>query len=429
MLSRGQIVQRGPFLPVRSRDRRRSAARLVAGVAAGLTLALVTACGGDPGKASWHIPGAKEAGSVHKGIAVLSVTPSGGATNVSPAEPVVVTASDATIDSVAITNSAGKPVAGALDAGKTTWRSTEPLGYDRSYTVTAKATGAAGNSLEQVVTFTTVRPRNVTMPYLRSSNGHLLNENGTYGVGQPVILWFDEPIRGDRDAVLKNVKVDTTPPVEGKWHWFNEQEAHWRPKDYWTAGTKVSVKASVYGKDLGGGLYGEADAAASFSIGQSKIAIADYNTKRLLVYVDGQLVRDVPVSLGKGGYYTGSKGEPIHFWTYGGTMVVLEKTPTTHMKSASFGITDKNDPQYYDEIIKLTVKLSYDGIYAHMADWNIGAHGNANTSHGCVNIGPANAQWFYDLFGPGDIVDVRNSPVEMKRGEGIIDWHIPWDQW
>jgi lipoprotein-anchoring transpeptidase ErfK/SrfK len=191
----------------------------------------------------------------------------------------------------------------------------------------------------------------------------------------------------------------------------------------------VTVKAATYGRDLGNGLYGQKDASASFRIGRSKVAIADYNTKRMLVYIDGDMVRDIPISMGKGGYTTGSSGQTIHFWTVGGPHVVLGKSPTTRMTSASYGIKDPNDPNYYDQVIKLTVHISYAGEYAHLADWNIPAHGNTNTSHGCINIGPANIQWFYDTFGPGDVVDVRNSPVAMNPRDGLGDWTIPWSQW
>ena len=68
----------------------------------------------------------------------------------------------------------------------------------------------------------------------------------------------------------------------------------------WKPGTSVTVKATVYGKDLGGGLYGQSDVSTSFKIGQSKIAIADSNTKTMQVYIGGQLVKTMPVSMGMG---------------------------------------------------------------------------------------------------------------------------------
>jgi lipoprotein-anchoring transpeptidase ErfK/SrfK len=109
--------------------------------------------------------------------------------------------------------------------------------------------------------------------------------------------------------------------------------------------------------------------------------------------------------------------------------VVIGKTPTTRMTSASYGLTDPKDPNFYDEIIKLTVQISYSGEYVHLADWNIPAHGHANTSHGCINVGPAYAQWFYDNFNAGDVVDVKNSPITLAETNGLGDWTVSWDQW
>ena len=45
-------------------------------------------------------------------------------------------------------------------------------------------------------------------------------------------------------------------------------------------------------------------------------------------------------------------------------------------------------------------------------------------------IGPTTgAQWFYDTFRPGDVVDVRNTPRRMALTDGVGDWTVPWDKW
>ena len=85
------------------------------------------------------------------------------------------------------------------------------------------------------------------------------------------------------------------------------------------------------------------------------------------------------------------------------------------MTSASFGITDKNHPNYYDERIKKSIRISGAGEFVHLADWNIPAHGVRNTSHGCINVAPAYIFWFYEQFGAGDIVDVKNTPKRLDR--------------
>ena len=74
--------------------------------------------------------------------------------------------------------------------------------------------------------------------------------------------------------------------------------------------------------------------------------------------------------------------------------------------------------------------MSYSGIYVHSAPWSVGAQGNANVSHGCLNVSPANAQWFYDNTKRGDVVEVRGTVGSTLSGvEGLGDWNIPWSQW
>jgi lipoprotein-anchoring transpeptidase ErfK/SrfK len=392
-----------------------------------VALALVTACTGNA-NASWRSGPAAASSSPSAPAAALTITPATGAADVSVREPVVVDAQGATLDSVTVSYPGGKAVDGKLDEARHTWTSTDPLAYGKSYTVTVTATSVKGEQVTQTSAFATIKPAKTTTPYLRASSSHLLSNGGAYGVGQPITLYFDRAVT-DRAAAEGAVEVVTDPPTVGGWHWFDKQEVHWRPQEYWKPGTKVTVKAKMYGVKLGDGLYGQADRTVSFTIGPSRIAIADSNTHHMLVYIDGQLVRDIPISMGKGGIIQGSKGETVNFWTNSGPHVAIEKDPNVRMTSASYGVTDPKNPNFYDENVRLAVRITYSGEFAHMADWNIPDQGKRNTSHGCVNIGPANAQWFYDTFGPGDIVDVRNTPRKLDPRNGLGDWMIPWAQW
>jgi lipoprotein-anchoring transpeptidase ErfK/SrfK len=413
---------------------RRSYTRIVGVAAVVLALAAATGCS-QGASAHWRnageaqdIPSGAADGEAKKAPGEFKITPAANATDISVLDPATVTAQDATLDSVTITNPDGKPVAGDLAADHKSWQSSEHFGYGKEYTVVAKGTNSAGEPIEQTSKFTTLKPKNQTLPYLRANGIHLLKERSTYGVGQPVVVWFDEKIN-DKAAAQKLLDVETSPHVDGAWSWVSSQEVHWRPQAYWKPGTSVTVKAGVYGKDLGGGVYGQSDVSASFKIGQSKIAIADYNTKTMQVFFDGQLVKTIPVSLGKGGTVKGSNGQTINYWTNGGPHVVIGKTPSVRMTSASYGLTDPKDPNFYDEVVKLTVQISYSGEYVHLADWNVPAHGHINTSHGCVNVGPAYAQWFYDNFNSGDVVDIKNSPVTLNETNGLGDWTVSWAQW
>ena len=64
------------------------------------------------------------------------------------------------------------------------------------------------------------------------------------------------------------------------------------------------------------------------------------------------------------------------------------------------------------------------------APWSVGSQGYTNTSHGCLNVSPSNAIWFYDNTKRGDIVEVVNTVGSTMSGtDGLGDWNIPWDQW
>jgi lipoprotein-anchoring transpeptidase ErfK/SrfK len=408
--------------------------RLVGLMVATVAIGATAACGGAQWRAPGQAPG--EEAPPPPAASSLAVNPAANAKNISPVTPVTVQIANGTLETVAVTNAEGREVKGDFDAGKSTWTNSEELGYNKTYKVTAVGVGADGQRHEHSSSFTTVKPRNFTLPYLRANVGTLL-DGGTFGVGQPIVAWFDEPIKDKKEAE-RSLTVTTDPVVEGAWRWMDGRELHWRPKEYWPSGTKVTVEAKVYGKNLGDGLWGQEDRKASFTIGRSKVAVADSNTKRMKVYIDGKLVRTVngrdvsrgiPISMGKGGTTTGAGGQVIDFWTRSGPHVVTLKYDEYRMTSASFGITDKNHPDYYDERIKKSIRISGAGEFVHLADWNIPAHGVRNTSHGCINVAPAYIYWFFDNFGAGDIVDVRNTPKKLPLTDGLGDWTMSWDQW
>ena len=68
-----------------------------------------------------------------------------------------------------------------------TWRTTEPLGYNKRYTLNAQSLGLGGVTSQQM-TFQTHSPENLTMPYLLPNDGEVV------GIGQPVAVRFDENI-------------------------------------------------------------------------------------------------------------------------------------------------------------------------------------------------------------------------------------------
>jgi lipoprotein-anchoring transpeptidase ErfK/SrfK len=396
-----------------------------------LLLAAATGCsGGAP--ASVSAPGGSGGGGGGGGgpttsqapaapPAVLTVAPRSGGHNLSPATPVTVRASAGTLSSVRLLNDAGKTVRGTLSTDRTQWRSAEPLGYGKTYTLSAAAANADGRQTTASSMFSTVTPDNFTMPSFGALEG-----GGTFGVGMPVTLHFDEPIT-NKAAAEKSLSVTTTPHVAGAWNWIDDQNVHYRPAKYWPAGTKVSVQAKVYGVNMGNGLYGQADKTTSFTVGRSHIAIINNDAHTMYVYFDGKRVKTIPVAMGRGGSIV-VKGRTIDFWTRSGPHVVLEKYAVKKMSSASYGLP-VTDPLGYEEDIPLATRISGEGEFVHSAPWSVADQGVRNVSHGCVNISPANAEWFYTNMRYGDIVDIKGTPIKLSLTDGLGDWGMPWRDW
>lgn len=333
-----------------------------------------------------------------------------GAVGVTVDSPVTVTVADGVLASVSMVNDNGKQISGELSPDGLHWKTTEQLGYNRRYTLSAKATGLGGAANRQM-TFQTSSPAHLTMPYVVPSDGEVV------GVGQPVAIRFDENI-ADRAAAEKAIKITTNPPVEGAFYWLNRREVRWRPEHYWKPGTNVDVAVNTYGADLGEGMFGEENVRMHFTIGDEMIATADDNTKIITVKINGEVVKTMPTSMGKDSTPTNN-----------GVYTVGARFKHIIMDSSTYGVP-VNSPNGYRTDVDWATQISYSGIFVHSAPWSVGAQGHSNTSHGCLNVSPSNAVWFYDHSKRGDIVEVINTVGGLLPGtEGLGDWNIPWDQW
>ena len=179
----------------------------------------------------------------------LTASVTDGAVGVTVDAPVTVSAEDGVLGAVTMTNDDGATVAGQLSPDGLRWITTEPLGYNEKYTLSAQSLGLGGVT-SRSMTFQTHSPENLTMPYLLPNDGEVV------GVGQPVAVRFDENIP-NRLAAEKAITVTTNPPVEGAFYWLSNREVRWRPEDYWKPGTTVDVAVNTYGVDLGDGLFGQ----------------------------------------------------------------------------------------------------------------------------------------------------------------------------
>jgi len=367
----------------------------------------------------------EEKASVPAAPVRLSVTPASGAAAVSPASPVVVTVANGALRSVEVT-AGGAKVDGSVQPDGS-WRSADDLAYGKTYKVVATATDGSGAATVKVSNFTTVKPQHVIEATFRANAMGALKKGQSYGAGQPVIIAFSRAV--NKAAAEKAIEITTSPAVEGKFYWADGRTVHWRPEKYWAGGSSIKVDVNLYGVKLGNGVYGAKNASTHFTIGRQLIAITDYKAHVTKVYIDGNLVRTMKCSLGKGGSTTGAQGQHISYWTTGGPHVVLSKERVHSMSSASYGITDPNDPNYYaPEDIEYCTRITYSGEFLHAAPWNHSL-GRANLSHGCVNLSTTDAKWVYANFLIGDVVDIRRSPRKVEIWNGLGDWAVPFDKY
>lgn len=329
---------------------------------------------------------------------------------VSPGVPLTLRVDDGKFTTVTLTSQQGVPVAGKLAADGRTWENTEVLGYGKTYKLKADAIGLGGAN-STMVSFTTSSPDSQTKPYLLPGEGEVV------GIGQPVAVQFDENIP-DRMAAQQAIKITTEPPVEGAFYWVNKREVRWRPEHFWAPGTKVTIDVNVYGRDLGSGLFGQDNIHSFFTVGDSTIFTADDNTKQVTVEMNGQVVRTMPTSMGKDSTPTDN-----------GIYIVGDRFDHIIMDSSTYGVA-VNSPNGYKTPVDYATRLSYSGIFFHSAPWSVGAQGYSNTSHGCLNLSPANALWVLQNAKRGDITIVKNTVGSTLSGvDGLGDWNIPWPEW
>ncbi len=324
-------------------------------------------------------------------------------------------AGDGVLGQVSLTNEAGELVDGQLSPPDgVSWSSAEPLGYNKQYTLHAQALGLGG-ATTTTATFETHSPDNLTMPYVLPNDG-----GETVGVGQPIAIRFDEKNITDRIAAQQAINVTTTPPGRGSLLLAQQSRSTLRPAEYWKPGTKkVEVAVNAYGVNFGDGLFGQDDVTTRFTIGDEVIATADDATKTMTVRRNGQIVKTMPISMGKAKTPTDN-----------GAYIIGDRYSFLVMDSSTYGVP-VNSPDGYRTEVEWATQMSYSGIYVHSAPWSVGSQGIANVSHGCLNVNPANARWFYDNTRRGDIVEVINTtgPPTLSGTDGLGDWNIPWDQW
>ncbi|KMO69477.1 hypothetical protein EUA04_03115 [Mycolicibacterium obuense] len=219
------------------------------------------------------------------------------------------------------------------------------------------------------------------------------------GAAKPIYINFARPI-ANRQMAQDAVHISSVPPVPGRFYWTSDTQLRWRPQDFWPAGTVVNIDA--------------AGTKSSFTVPEQLVATVDDSTHTMTIVRNGKVEKTFPVSMGK----PDGKHE-----TKNGTYYVLEKFADIVMDSSTYGVP-VDSAEGYKLKVQDAVRIDNSGIFVHSAPWSVGDQGKRNVSHGCINLSPANAQWFYDNFGSGDPVVVKNSTGLYNQPDGASDWQM-----
>jgi lipoprotein-anchoring transpeptidase ErfK/SrfK len=217
--------------------------------------------------------------------------------------------------------------------------------------------------------------------------------------------------KDQRANIERRLLVTSDPPQVGSWHWFSDEEIHYRPKEYWQEGTKISARLATGGLQMTGTAYGAKDVTIRASIGEKVEMTIEDSTHTMTVAKGGAVVKTLPISLGKASTPSSS-----------GHMVVMTKNQSELFKSDTPGDS-------YSTTVYWTQRLTTGGEYIHAAPWSVDDQGKRNVSHGCTNVSNENAKWLYGLTHVGDPVTVSGTPRRVEWGNGWTDWDRPWEEY
>jgi lipoprotein-anchoring transpeptidase ErfK/SrfK len=402
------VTVTSPTEPVRSRH-------VVPAILAGILATLLLAAGG----AIWLTSDTNEV--VHAAAsepvpvpALTAGTPSGPRTAAPWDAPLTLTAHHGTLKDVTALDPDGVALEGrALDPSS--WQSTSAtLLPAATYKITATVVDEAGEARPMTLTVQTTPAARILKATLNPGDGSVV------GVGMPLAVRLNHPVKNaaDRAAVVSRLTVTTTPAVQGAWRWMENDELHYRGATFWKAGTTISLVANLRRLQLSDGTWGSGIRTTSYSVGDALVSTVDVNKHIMVVRRNGAVLRTLKVSTGRDEY-------PTH----NGVHIVIEKVKLKTMDSSTIGIP-RNSPGGYYLKVPNSVRISNSGEFVHAAPGTVRQQGVANVSHGCVNVAPADAAWFYSLAKRGDVVTVIGSPRKpISWDAGTADWNVPFAEW
>jgi lipoprotein-anchoring transpeptidase ErfK/SrfK len=200
------------------------------------------------------------------------------------------------------------------------------------------------------------------------------------GVAAPIEVTFAEPVT-NRARAEQSIDITSPKTPTGQFTWLSNQVLQWTPDQFWPAHSPITVRANGF--------------STSFETGSAVVGVADIDAHTFTVKMDDVVVREMPASMGK------SK-----FPTPKGSFTALAKEKSVVMDSRTIGIP-LSDPEGYKLTVSNAIRITGGGVYVHSAPWSVGSQGYANVSHGCINLSPDNAAWYFDTVRVGDPVIVQ----------------------
>lgn len=205
----------------------------------------------------------------------------------------------------------------------------------------------------------------------------------TVGVAHPVTVTFTGPVsnRAATERMIAVTPAGTSDRASGSFTWLDDHIVEWTPAEFLPAHTPINVSVGVF--------------ATSFQTGASVVSVADISAYSFTVSIDGVTARQMPASMGKYGFAT-----PI------GRFSALSKERRLTFDSRTIGIPLEH-PEGYLIKGEYGVRVNWGGVYIHSAPWSVGSQGYANVSHGCINLSPDNAAWYFNTVRIGDPIIVQ----------------------
>jgi lipoprotein-anchoring transpeptidase ErfK/SrfK len=344
-------------------------------------------------------------------LATVALTPAKATTGVPVSAEIGLTVTNGTVKSVALTDPAGNALQGELRPDGTSWVPSNALKYETAYTATVTVEGADGKAVTETTDFVTMKKASKKL-----GTGLYISNNQTYGTAMPVVVEFTSNVpQSARAAIQARLFAKVTPEQTAAWSWISPKQVMYRGKDYWKTGTVIEVRAALEGLPIGDGRYGDADRKATMHIAKDSIElITDDNTHIMTVKKNGEVIKEIPVSLGKDSTPSSS-----------GTMVIMQKYTHTVFDTT----TDPDATDRYRVEVDYAQRLTWGGEFIHSAPWSVGDQGKRNVSHGCTNVSPANAKWLFDLTRIGDPYTVKGTSRKLAAGNGFTAWRVDWDEY